>query len=108
LRRPDVSLRAVYARVTELAGFGDRLPEYLARIRDRVLPELRRAPGYVGYLNLVDRERDSILVVSIWASRDEMRASEELVLRLREQAAASVGAGQRWVREYEVAFRDPE
>jgi len=93
--------------VTELAGFGDRLPEYLERIRDRVLPELRQAPGYLGYLNLVDREGDAVLVVSIWATRAEMRASEELVLRLRGEAATSVGASERFVREYEVAFREP-
>ena len=96
----------MYARVTELAGFGDRLDEYLERVREQVLPRLREAAGYEGYVNLVDREGDRVLVVSLWRSREEMRASRDLVVRLREQAAGSVGAGERWVREYEVALHE--
>jgi heme-degrading monooxygenase HmoA len=96
----------VFARVTELAGFGGRLDEYLERVREHVLPPLRDAPGYAGYLNLVDADGDRVLVVSLWRSREEMQASLELVLRLREQAAGSVGASERWVIEYEVAVRE--
>jgi heme-degrading monooxygenase HmoA len=94
----------VYARVTELTGFGDRLDEYLERVREHVLPPLREVDGFAGYYNLVDREADRVLVVSLWRTREEMRASRSLVLRLREQAAGSVGAGERWVGEYEVAL----
>lgn len=96
----------MYARVTELAGFGDRIDEYLERVRGRVLPELRLAPGYAGYLNLVDRDAGRVLVVSLWESREQMRATQELVLRLRAKAAGSVGARDTAVREYEVALRE--
>ena len=96
----------MFARVTELAGFGGRLDEYLERVRERVLPPLREAPGYAGYLNLVDADADRVLVVSLWRTRREMEASLELVLRLREQAAGSVGAAERWVVEYEVAVHE--
>jgi heme-degrading monooxygenase HmoA len=96
----------VFARVTELAGFGGRLDEYLDRVREHVLPPLRDAPGYAGYLNLVDADGDRVLVVSLWRTRAEMEGSHELVLRLREGAAGSVGASERWVAEYEVAVRE--
>lgn len=96
----------MFARVTELTGFGGRLDDYLERVREHVLPPLREAPGYAGYLNLVDADGDRVLVVSLWRSREEMEASLELVLRLREQAAGSVGASERWVIEYEVAVRE--
>jgi hypothetical protein len=96
----------VYARVTELAGFGDRLDEYVDRVRELVLPPLRDAPGYAGYLNLVDRDRGRVLVVSVWRTREEMRASRELVLRLRTHAAAAVGAAETEVSEYEVALSE--
>jgi hypothetical protein len=96
----------VFARVTELAGFGGRLDEYLERVREHVLPPLRETAGYAGYLNLVDAGGDRVLVVSLWRSREEMEASHGLVLRLREQAAGSVGASERWVAEYEVALQE--
>ena len=96
----------MFARVTELAGFGGRLDEYLDRVRKRVLPPLRDAPGYAGYLNLVDAAGDRVLVVSLWRTRNDMEASLDLVLALRERAAGSVGASARWVAEYEVAVRD--
>jgi hypothetical protein len=96
----------VYARATEFAGFGDRLDEYLERVRRHVLEPLQGAPGYTGYLSLVDREADRVLVISLWRSPEEMRASLELVLRLRRHAADAVGAVVTWVREYEVAVNE--
>jgi heme-degrading monooxygenase HmoA len=96
----------VYARVTEFAGFGDRLDEYLDRVRRHVLDPLHEAPGYAGYLSLVDREGDRVLVVSIWETHEQMQESRELVLELRRHAADAVGAAETWVREYEVALSE--
>jgi heme-degrading monooxygenase HmoA len=94
----------VYARVTELAGFAGRIEEYLERVRRHVLQPLQEAPGYAGYLNLVDRDADRVLVISMWRTADEMHASRDLVLKLRKEAADAVGAVETWVREYEVAL----
>ena len=96
----------MYARVTEFGGFGERLDEHLERVDELVLPPLREADGYSGYLSLVDREADRVLVVSLWRTREQMRASRTLVLRLREHAATLVGAQEQWVTEYEVAFSE--
>ena len=85
----------MYARVTEFGGFGDRLDEYLERVGELVLPPLREADGYSGYLSLVDRERDRVLVVSLWRTREEMRASLPLVLSSASSAATLVGAEEQ-------------
>ena len=96
----------MYARVTEFDGFGERLDEYLERVDELVLPPLREADGYSGYLSLVDREAGRVVVVSLWRTQKQMRASLPLVHQLREHAATHVGADTDWVREFEVAFSE--
>ena len=84
----------MFGRLTRFAGFADHasLELYLRLVRERVLPVVRAIPGFSGYLALTDEERGEALVRTLWASEEQMRASEETTVQLRRLAADEVGA----------------
>jgi heme-degrading monooxygenase HmoA len=74
----------VFGRLTRFAGVADdgSLELYLRLVRERVLPVVRAIPGFSGYLALSDGERAEVLVLTLWASEQQMLASEETTVQL--------------------------
>ena len=101
----------MFGRLTRFAGFADHasLELYLRLVRERVLPVVRAIPGFSGYLALTDEERGEALVLTLWASEEQMRASEETTVQLRRLAADEVGAtvavGGAFARRHQRARR---
>jgi heme-degrading monooxygenase HmoA len=100
--------RCVFGRLTRFAGVADdgSLELYLGLVRERVLPVVRAIPGFSGYLALSDGERGEVLVLTLWASEQQMRASEETTVQLRSQAADKVGATVLSVERFRVAISE--
>jgi len=98
----------VFGRVTRFAGVADdgTLELYLRLVRERVLPVVRVIPGFSGYLALTDGERGEVLVLTLWASEQEMLASEETTVQLRSEAADKVGATVVSVERFRVAISE--
>jgi heme-degrading monooxygenase HmoA len=98
----------VFGRVTRFAGVADdgTLELYLRLVRERVLPVVRAIPGFSGYLALTDRERGEVLVLTLWASEQQMLASEETTVQLRSEAADKVGATVVSVERFRVAISE--
>ena len=98
----------MFGRVTRFAGVADdgTLELYLRLVRERVLPVVRAIPGFSGYLALTDRERGEVLVLTLWASEQQMRASEETTVQLRSEAADKVGATVVSVERFRVAISE--
>jgi heme-degrading monooxygenase HmoA len=98
----------VFGRLTRFAGVADdgSLELYLKLVRERVLPVVRAIPGFSGYLALSDSDRDEVLVLTLWASEQQMRESEETTVQLRSQAADKVGATVLSVERFRVAISD--
>jgi len=98
----------VFGRVTRFAGVADdgTLELYLRLVRERVLPVVRVIPGFSGYLALTDGERGEVLVLTLWASEQQMRASEETTVQLRSEAADKVGATVVSVERFRVAISE--
>jgi hypothetical protein len=67
-RRRRREQRRVFGRLTRFGGVaGDgKLELYLGLVRDRVLPVVRKLPGFSGYLALTD-DAGEVLVVTLWA-----------------------------------------
>jgi heme-degrading monooxygenase HmoA len=70
------------------------------------LPVVRAIPGFSGYLALSDGERGDVLVLTLWASEQQMRASEETTVQLRSQVADKVGATVLSVERFRVAISE--
>jgi heme-degrading monooxygenase HmoA len=98
----------VFGRLTRFAGVADdgSLERYLGLVRERVLPVVRDIPGFSGYLALSDDERGEVLVLTLWASEQQLRASEERTVQLRSQAADKVGATVVSVERFRVAISE--
>jgi heme-degrading monooxygenase HmoA len=101
--------RCVFGRLTRFAGVADddgSLELYLGLVRERVLPVVRAIPGFRGYLALSDSERAEVLVLTLWASEQQMRESEETTVQLRSQAADKVGATVLSVERFRLAISE--
>jgi heme-degrading monooxygenase HmoA len=96
----------VFGRLTRFGGVtGDGTLElYLQLVRERVLPVVRALPGFSGYLALSDDDRGEVVVLTLWASEQQMQASEETTVQLRSQAAHKVGATVLSVERFRVAI----
>jgi quinol monooxygenase YgiN len=100
---PHLSRRQImYARSTTIQGQPSSIDAGIAHTRDSVMPALEGIDGCVGLSLLVDRTSGRCIVTSSWESEEAMRASEESVRPIRDQAAELLG-GSRQVEEWEIA-----
>jgi heme-degrading monooxygenase HmoA len=67
---------------------------------------VRDIPGFSGYLALSDNDRAEVLVLTLWASEQQLRASEETTVQLRSEAADKVGATVVSVERFRVAISE--
>jgi heme-degrading monooxygenase HmoA len=96
----------VFGRVTRFGGVGGNIEIYLRLVRERVLPELRALSGFSGYLALTDDAQGEVVVLTLWASEQQMHESERAVARLRGEAADKVGAIVLSVERFRVAIHE--
>ena len=92
----------MHTRSTTVRAHPESIDAGIAHIRDEVMPVLMDMDGCVGLSMLVDRTSGRCIVTSAWQSEEAMRASEEQVRPVREQAAEVLG-GRPQVDEWEIA-----
>ena len=80
----------------------DEVDAGLAYLRTQMLPAAREVDGFHGMIGLVDREHGKAVTVTLWASDEALRASEEAGARLR--AGGGAPPHQAVVQRYEVAL----
>ncbi|MGH3728137.1 MAG: putative quinol monooxygenase [Micromonosporaceae bacterium] len=66
----------MYARVVKGTVKPGQIDEFLHTFQDEVAPELKAEPGFEQSMVLTDRANDAITVVSLFASKADMDASE--------------------------------
>ena len=66
----------MYARVVTNQIQPGRVDEWLALIRDSIVPSLKEQEGFLGFVALVDREHDRTIGYSIWESEAALVVSE--------------------------------
>ena len=98
----------MHARVSTFEG-GDpnHIDPGVLRTRKDVLPAARELEGFKGVISLADRETGEEMTITLWASEDAMRASEEAANSLREQTL-SEGERIAAVRRFEVTMLEVE
>jgi heme-degrading monooxygenase HmoA len=98
----------VFARLTRFSGVSGngKLELYLRLVSERVLPVVRSMPGFSGYLALSDGEHDEVVVLTLWASEQQMLDSEDVTVQLRREASDKVGATLLSVERFRVAIHE--
>ncbi len=94
----------MHARVTTIEGSPDRADAGIDSFRSSALSVVRGLDGFKGALLLVDRNSGKGLAATLWESEAAMRASEEAVTGVRQEASQAMGASQPSVDRYEVAI----
>ena len=92
----------MYARSTTIQGQPSSIDAGIAHARDSVMPALEGIDGCVGLSLLVDRTSGRCIVTTSWESEEAMRASEESIRPIRDQAAELFGGGAQ-IEEWAVA-----
>lgn len=92
----------MYARVTEYEGSPERMDEGVRLFREEVIPWLRDATGFRGWIVLFDRPAEKALALTFWASEEAMTDSAKSGGDLRDEVAARLGTRMTKLSYYEV------
>jgi hypothetical protein len=93
----------VYARVSTFHGPMDQIEEGARIYQEEVIPWLREATGFRGWLVLVDRSKERGIGITFWATEQAALESEVGTGPLREEVADAVGALVDTLDLYEVS-----
>jgi heme-degrading monooxygenase HmoA len=94
----------VFARVTTFEGAPERIEEGLRIYAEEVIPWLRDATGFRGFVALVDREGHKSLGITFWATKEDMAADATRGGALRDEVAATVQTTRTSLEYYEVGM----
>lgn len=96
----------MFARVSTVQGSPDRLEEAVRQYRDELVPAARQQRGFKGAYLLVDRGTGKGMSITLWATEDDLRASDTWADQQRAQAAQTAGGSGALTREvYEVGVQ---
>jgi heme-degrading monooxygenase HmoA len=93
----------VFARVTTFQGSPDQIEAGITIFRENVIPWMREATGFRGWIVFLDRPGGRSLSVTFWATEQAAADAEASGSALRDEVAASVGATMQTLDVYEVA-----
>lgn len=97
----------MYARMNSFqADASDGFEKSLRVAEEQVLPPLRQVEGSVGIVVLGDRQTGKLIGLTLWASEQAMKASEQTASRLRDDSAAAAGEELIGVERFEVLLEE--
>ena len=80
----------MHARLSRFAGLNpERVDETVRQFKEEALGDLEQQPGFRGITVGVNRKSGQALAITVWESEADMRHSEEIAIRAREQAVAT-------------------
>ena len=92
----------MFARVTTFEGPPEQVEAAMAIYREEVVPWLKDATGFRGWIVLVDRERGRTMGLTFWATEEAMTDEETSGAVLRDDLAASLGIEMTSLEFFEV------
>jgi len=95
----------VFARVATFGGSAEQTAEALAVFEAQVMPWLREASGFRGFVALLDRRNERSLGITFWADEEAARHVGGLEA-LRDDVAHIAGTEFRQIDLYEVVTAD--
>ena len=96
----------MFARVTTFEGEPERLEEGVRLFSQEVIPWLRDATGFRGWIVLLDREGRRALGLTFWATEESMKDEEASGSTIRDELAASMQTTMTGLEYYEVAIAE--
>jgi heme-degrading monooxygenase HmoA len=94
----------MFGRMTTLEGSPETVEAGIAMLRDEVFPGARDMDGFKGLIAFGDRSTGKMMAVTLWATEDAMKASEEGASQLRASTSDAVSARIASVDRLEVVF----
>jgi hypothetical protein len=92
----------MFARVTVVEGAPERFEEVREFITSQAAPRSRGLPGVQANYWLADPSTGRVVIVGVYDSQENLRASAETVAGWREQDVPALGGTVISVDEYEV------
>jgi hypothetical protein len=97
----------MHARVTRYEGAAPENIEETLESKKRVLPtQFGQTEGMKGTVFLVDRQKGTVVVISLWQDEEKLHASEDEATRVREEVTGPSETAS--VERYEVALFEVE
>lgn len=93
----------MFARLSTFTSSLERLDEGIAVLRDKVLPEIEKQPGFDGAMLLAGVDADIAYTITFWKSEEALATTAESGTRLAELAAQQLDLEVQ-VANCEVAF----
>jgi heme-degrading monooxygenase HmoA len=99
----------VYARMSRFAGLPpERIEETIREFQAGQLKALSQQPGYKGVLIGMDRAEGKSIAITFWESAENLRASDRIADKARQQALESVKPSREpIVDRYEIVVQEP-
>jgi heme-degrading monooxygenase HmoA len=93
----------MFVRTTEMQADPAKIDDGVAVVRDEIFPAVSEMSGCVGMSLLLSRDSARCIATTAWRSEDDMRASADMVMPLRDRAEQSLGGSGSEVHQWEVA-----
>jgi heme-degrading monooxygenase HmoA len=92
----------MYLRVTAFKSDPAQLEKGIAFFRDKIVPAMEHAPGFLGATAVVDREKSTGAASTLWESLEAMNKAEQLGQQSRIESAESTGLEVVDVERFEI------
>lgn len=96
---------ATHARVAEFEGEASQSDQTISMLKEHVLPNAAKLPGFQGGFWLVDRSSGKGVGVTLFDSAANIAASREAANAIRERASQNIPGTVGEFKEYEVLAR---
>jgi len=92
----------MYLRVTAFKSDPAKLDEAIAFLKNKIIPAISKAPGFLGATCIVDREKGEGAASTLWESLDTMNTAEQLGQQSRSQSSEATGIEVVDVDRFEI------
>lgn len=99
----DTRESAAFARVSRYQISADKVDAAIGLRAGQPATEVRRIPGNTGAYLFIDRKTGSALSLTLWASEQALKASEETANQIRERNAGNINATISSVERFTIA-----
>jgi heme-degrading monooxygenase HmoA len=92
----------MYLRLTAFKSDAAKLEEGIAYFRDKVVPAMKKAPGFLGATCVVDRAKSTGAASTLWESLEAMNKAEQLGQQARIDSEEATGLEVIDVDRFEI------
>jgi hypothetical protein len=92
----------MFARITTFTGSHEEIAAGVDTFREQVLPWMREATGFRGWIALYDPERRESIGITFWTDEHALRDDIASGAALRDEIARQAGATKETTAAYEV------